>query len=81
MAIAQISPLESNEGESYYYTDHYEIVIDKPVSDVWPFIIDMGSWMAGLNDANDSSPIGAEGEVIRLYGNFYIEIVKVIPEK
>jgi hypothetical protein len=81
MAKAQISPLESDAGESYYYTDHYEVVIDKPVSGVWPFIIDMGSWMTGLNDANESSPAGVEGETFRLYGNFYMEVVKVIPEK
>lgn len=81
IAIAQVSPLDSDVGESYYYTDHYEVVIDRPVSSVWPLIIDMGSWMAGLNEANDSKPVGVEGEIFRLYGNFYMEVVKVIPEK
>lgn len=80
-ATAQISPLDTNAGESYYYTDHYETLINKPVADVWPFIVDLGSWMAGLKEANETPPVGVEGEVIRLYGDFYIEVVKAIPEK
>ena len=78
VGFAQISPLKSDVGNSYYYIDHYEVVIDKPAADVWPFIIDMGAWMPGLKKANESSPIGVEGEVFRLYGNFHMEVVKVI---
>ena len=37
--------------------------------------------MPGLKEANESSPIAVEGEVFRLYGNFHMEVVKVIPEK
>ena len=80
-ASAQIRPLDSDIDESYYYTDHFEIVIDKPVNDVWPVLIELGSWMAGLEEANPSSPVGVEGEVFRLYGDFHMEVVKVIPEK
>ena len=81
VGFAQISPLKSDVGNSYYYIDHYEVVIDQPVGDVWPFIIDMGAWMPGLKKANESSPIGVEGEVFRLYGDFHMEVAKVIPEK
>ena len=81
VGFAQISPLNSDAGNSYYYTDHYEVAIEKPASDVWPFIIDMGAWMPGLKEANESSPIAVEGKVFRLYGNFHMEVVKVIPEK
>jgi hypothetical protein len=81
VSFAQISPLNSDVGNSYYYIDHYEVAIEKPTSDVWPFIIDMGAWMPGLKEANESSPTAVEGEVFRLYGNFHMEVVKVIPEK
>ena len=52
IANAEVSPLESDVTESYYYTDHYEVVIDKRASDVWPHIVDMGAWMAGLKEVN-----------------------------
>ncbi len=81
VGFAQISPLNSEVGNSYYYIDHYEATIEKPVSDVWPFIIDMGVWMPGLKEVNESSPAAIEGEVFRLYDNFHMEVVKVIPEK
>lgn len=79
--FAQISSLDSDIGNSYYYIDHYEVSIEKPASDVWPFVVDLGGWMPGLREVNDNGPVAIEGEVFTLYGNFQMEVVKVIPEK
>jgi len=81
VAVAQVSPLDSTLGESYYYVDHYEVLIDRPASAVWPFVVDFGSWMPGILDANETRPIAKEGEIFRLYGEFFMEVSKVIPER
>ena len=80
-ADAQISPLDSSIDESYYYTDHYEVVINRSVSEVWPHVVEISSWMPGLDALNETKPMGVEGETFRLYGNFHMQVVKVIPEK
>lgn len=78
-AKGQISPLESEIGASYYYTDHYEVLIEKPVEDVWPHILEMGSWMPWAA-ADEGGSVVSEGDIINLYEDFYIEVAKVLPE-
>jgi hypothetical protein len=78
-AQAQISPLDSELGDSYYYIDHYEVVIEKPIHEVWPHVLEMGSWMPWTAAEEGSLKI-SQGDVINLYDDFYIEIVRVIPE-
>jgi hypothetical protein len=77
-ASAQISDLESGEGASYYYTDHFEVMIDKPLAEVWPLVLDLGGWMPYTEEFATSGPV-SEGQVIKLYGDFHIEITKIIP--
>jgi hypothetical protein len=40
-----------------------EIVIDRPVSDVWPRFLDMQAWMAGVRLQHVEGEVGSEGEV------------------
>lgn len=79
--VAQVSALNIDRDDSYYYVDHFEIIIDKPVSDVWPHVLAMGTWMPWM--ATEYSPEGTvqEGKKINLYGDSYIEVVKIIPQK
>ena len=79
--FAQISPIKSDLGHSYYYTDHYEITIDRSVSDVWPVMVDLGGWIPGIKEANTKSPMAVQGERFKLYGHYFMDVVKVIPEK
>lgn len=80
-AVAQVSVLDTDVGDAYYYVDHFEIIIDKPISDVWPHVVAMGTWMPWM--ATEDSPEGTiqEGKKVNLYGGSYIEVVKIIPEK
>lgn len=80
-AVAQVSVLDADHGDAYYYTDHFEIIIDKPASDVWPHVVAMGTWMPWM--ATEDSPEGTiqEGKKVNLYGDSYIEVVKIIPQK
>jgi hypothetical protein len=80
-AMAQISELDAGLGDSYYYVDHFEIIIDKPLSDVWPHVIAMGKWMPWMASKDSPNEIASEGQKVNLYGDFYIEVVKVIPQK
>ncbi|WP_308366237.1 MULTISPECIES: hypothetical protein [unclassified Microbulbifer] len=78
---AQVNDLETNLGDSYYYVDHFETVIDKPVDEVWPHVVEMGKWMPWMTGANPESNKISEGERVHLYDDFYIEVVKIIPQK
>ena len=80
LTSAQISPLDGEFSDSYYFVDHYEVVVNRPASEVWPAIVRLGSWMPGLTEANETSPVAVEGEVFRLYDDFFMEVVKVVPE-
>ena len=75
--LAQISNLEADLGDSYYYVDHFETVIDKPAQEVWPHVIKMGEWLPWIGEIKSIS----EGDKIHLYGDSYIEVVKIIPQK
>ncbi|PCJ27257.1 MAG: hypothetical protein COA96_03480 [SAR86 cluster bacterium] len=77
---AQISPVDIDLGDSYYYTDHFDITIGRSVSVVWPHILEMSSWMPWMAETNSTSSTVAEGDLIRLYDDFYIEVAKIIPE-
>lgn len=81
IATAQISELQSDLGGSYYYTDHYEVTIDKPVADVWPHVLSMSKWMPWMANAVPASETVEEGMRVNLYGDFYIEVEKIIPER
>ena len=78
---AQVSPLEVGAGDSYYYVDHYEVMLDKGLSEVWPILVDLSSWMPGLAEANESTPTTRQGAVFHLYDDFYIEVAKVIRDR
>ena len=80
-APAQIYDLEADLGKSYYYTDHFEITIDKPTDRVWPQLLHMGQWMPWMaTEGTDSKPV-SEGDRVNLYGDVQIEVVKIVPQK
>jgi len=81
MASAQVDPLKGAVGRSYYYVDHYEVVIDHQSSEVWPVLVDLASWLPGLAEANDPMPPVTQGSVLHLYDDFYMEVARVIPER
>lgn len=80
-SIAQINDLQESLGDSYYYVDHFETIIDKPAEEVWPHVIEMGKWMPWMASKNSGATKISEGERVHLYGDFYIEVVKIIPQK
>jgi hypothetical protein len=62
-----------------------EITIDRPVNDVWPHILDLGSWMSHLHFQTIKGERGNEGEVRRVtlegttpYHPYFITTVRVI---
>lgn len=81
LAFAQIDPLDEHLGDSYYYVDHFEVVLEKRLSEVWPTLVDLSSWMPGLAEANEPLPDMTQGAVFHLYDDFYMEVAKIIPER
>jgi hypothetical protein len=80
-AIAQVSPFSSAEDESYYYIDHYEVAIDKSVTEAWPLVVDLSAWIPGLQGLNGRRPMAEEGETFLLYDQFSMSVAKVVPEQ
>lgn len=83
---AGVSPLHNRFGDSYYFVDHYDIVIDRPADAVWPHMTDLASWLtpvAGKGMIHVAGPRHGEGEVFRLYRgqDFFLQITKIIPNK
>ncbi|MDJ0910109.1 MAG: hypothetical protein QNI99_13010 [Woeseiaceae bacterium] len=70
-------------GEAYYFSSHYTVEIDAPVSAVWDQLIDLGSWMYEFEMSLESGAPGEEGEVRRLYAeqDFFIQTIKAIPNE
>ncbi len=71
------------DGSTYHFVSHYSIEIDASPADVWPQLIDVGSWMYEFELALESGTPGEEGEVRRLYSGqgFFIQITKLIPNE
>ena len=69
--------------EIYYSVFHYEIEIEASPSEVWPHLVDFGSWMYEFDMLHVSGPRSGEGEIIRLYEgqDFLMQAVKIIPNK
>lgn len=83
LPIAHAEPffIDSEFANSYHFVDTYEILIERPPDVVWPQLANLASWMGAM--LHESGPVGAEGEVFRLYEgqNFFAQIVKIVPEK
>lgn len=77
---ASVTSLEVT-GDSYYYTDHFEVTIDRPLNDAWPYVQAMGLWIPWVAGSDNNTGPVAEGDLINVYSSFYVEVVKVIPEK
>ncbi|KAA9129655.1 hypothetical protein F3N42_14925 [Marinihelvus fidelis] len=80
-SAAQVSALETDGASAYYYTDHFEVLIDRPVDETWLHVVELGTWMPWM--ASEDSPTGTavEGRRVTLYGDNVMEVVKVIPDR
>jgi len=70
-------------GEAYNFVAHYRVLIDAPVSKVWPILIDFRSWMYEFELSTVSGTPGTPGHVLRLYEgqDFLIQVAGVDPER
>ncbi|MBT5031134.1 MAG: hypothetical protein HOM55_02435 [Proteobacteria bacterium] len=82
---AETSSFNTKLSNSYYYTDHHEIVIDRSAEEVWKHVINLGSWMYDLAMVHESGPTNGEGEVregevLRLYEgqDYFFEVSKMV---
>ena len=75
--------IDSALADAYHFVDTYEILIDATPEQVWPHLIDLGSWMYEFSMIHESGPRRAEGEVYRLYEgqDYFMELAKLIPGK
>ena len=80
LSSAETSSFRTNLSNSYYYTDHHEIVIDQSAEEVWKHVINVGSWMYDFDMVHESGPTNAEGEVLRLYAgqDYFFEVTKMV---
>lgn len=83
LASAQAFIVASDRADSYHFVDHYEVLIDRSPEEVWPHLLDFGSWMYELSMTHVSGPRNGEGEVLRLYEgqDFLFEITKIVPKR
>jgi hypothetical protein len=81
VAFAETAIIDSELASAYHFVDTYEILIDQPPDVVWPQLVSIGSWMHEFAMIHESGPVGAEGEVLRLYEgqDFFVEIAKIVP--
>lgn len=82
-AFAETVIIDSDLADSYHFVDTYEILIDRPPEVVWPYLLDVASWMYELSMIHESGPHSGENEVYRLYEgqDYFMEITKLIPGK
>ncbi len=80
LALAQHTIIDSELAQSYFFLDHYEIIVEKTPDDVWPHVLDLPAW-TGL--IHETGPEQAVGEVLRLYEgeDFFLEISNLIPDR
>jgi hypothetical protein len=80
IAYSETSSFSTDLTNSYYYTDHHEIVINRKAEEVWPHLVNLGSWMYIFAMEHYSGIEGQEGEVLRLYKNqdYFFEITKLV---
>ncbi len=80
-AAASIS--EERDNNAYYFVSHYEIRIDAAPAEIWPHLIDLGSWMYEFEVAPVSGNYGEAGYVVQLYPDqpFYVQITRAIPNR
>lgn len=81
--LAATSLIDEPEGDSYHLVSHYQITIDAPVDEVWPWASNLRSWMYEFELAPVSGERGKAGEVLRLYEGeeFQIQLLEVVPER
>lgn len=77
---AGVEPFSTEIGNSYYYSDHHEIVIERHAEDIWPHLRDLASWMYDFAMEHHSGPVSQDGEVLRLYEgqDYFFEVTKTI---
>jgi hypothetical protein len=82
-AQSAVSIWGSDLANSYHYMDRYEIMIDASPQEVWPRLLDFGSWMYDFDMKHESGPEAGEGATYRLYEgqDFFFRVVAVVPEK
>lgn len=69
--------------ESYNYVSTYRVGIDAPAAEVWPYLIDLGSWMYDFDMAPEQGEPGTVGQVLRLYPDqdFFVQVVGMAPNQ
>ena len=82
-AFSDVSSFSTTATNSYYYTDHHEVVIDRSADQVWPHLINLGSWMYDFSMEHYSGPVNKQGEVLRLYQgqDYFFELAKLVPNE
>ena len=70
-------------GEAYNFVTHYRVLIDAPVAQVWPVLLNFRAWIYEFEHATVSGVPGMPGHVVRLYEgqDFLTQVTAVVPEK
>ena len=81
MASETITPEPTPE--AYNYVSSYRVSIDASAAEVWPHLIDLGSWMYDFDMAVGQGEPGTVGQVLRLYPgqDFFVQIVGMTPNQ
>lgn len=77
---AGVEPFSTEIGNSYYYSDHHEIVIDRQADVIWPHLRNLASWMYDFSMEHYSGPSDQDVEILRLYEgqDYFFEVTKTI---
>src|SRR5688572_7103785 len=65
--MTQLRAKEDGSALHAAYASVAEIMIDAPVSTVWPHVLDLGSWVEDFHIEHASGEVNGEGEVRYLW--------------
>ena len=70
------------ETADYHVVTHHQVTIKRPAADVYPHVVDFGSWI-GFDFVHVAGPDAGEGAIYRLYRDqdFFFQITRLIPDK
>jgi hypothetical protein len=83
VACADTTIIDSELADLYHFVDTNEVLINASPEEVWPHLVNLGSWMYEFSMIHESGPRHAEGEILRLYEgqDFFLQLTKLVPGK
>ncbi len=69
--------------DAYHYVSTYRTEINASAEQVWPHLLDFGSWMVDFDMSHQGEGLTREGSLFRLYPgqDFFIQVLSLVPHE